>query len=126
MTNTNTSPETRTTIPTAKTCTSCKGHGVTFTDRVDRAKVEVSASLCLCGCNEMANPKKNFRPGHDSRVKGYVSRALKVEAGDEKVKDEYRIPAILMERANLDADLTIAGHNAETILRLAKEVVGTF
>ena len=74
----------------------------------------------------MANPKKNFRPGHDSTVKGYVSRALKIEAGDEKVKDEYRIPAILMERANVDADLTVAGHSAATILRLAKEVVGTF
>ena len=35
-----------------------------------------SETHCMCGCGEARDPKRQFKPGHDARLKGKLSRAL--------------------------------------------------
>ena len=103
-------------------CSKCNGTGKVL--RTRQVKVDHPQLPCLCGCGKLAKPRSNFLPGHDARVKGYISRALKWEAGDDTQKD-YEIPQVLVDKVNEDPTFMVAKmYNAETILRLA-EAVGT-
>jgi hypothetical protein len=32
--------------------------------------------LCWCGCEELTSPNRRWKPGHDSRGKGIIKRAV--------------------------------------------------
>ena len=111
----------------------CGGNGSTFADEegnancancvrvLNKAPVEDKpkkapvtpkvGKACYCGCGEMASPKANFRPGHDSRVKGELGRLDQGHPG-------YVSPELLT-RCREDANFQVAGYSAERILMLA-------
>ena len=70
---------------------------------------------CLCGrSNVPKQPGSLFRPGHDMRVKGMLSRLERASAAEK-----FRLPDALVARATVDPALQVHGYDAETILRLA-------
>ena len=85
-----------------------------------------SSRFCLCGCGTGITSKANFRPGHDSRTKGYISRGLKHVAGDEKPpKGECRVPSILVDFMEANPDFEIYGYDLVAVSTVAEEI-GTF
>lgn len=53
---------------------------------------KAEAGPCLDGCGMMANPGRNFLPGHDAKLKSYL---LKVDNGDPSVGD---VPASVKDK----------------------------
>ena len=89
-------------------------------------KVVHEALPCLCGCGAMAKPKSKFIPGHDSRVKGYLGKAKRFKLANEEARKKLstvKLPQVLVDRANADADLVVANYSAAEILELA-EIAG--
>ena len=78
--------------------------------------IDAAPNFCLCGCGEWVKPKRNFRQGHDARVKGVLSR---MASGDTREGD--RISDLLLERAKNDPNFQVAGYTSADILRLVKQ-----
>ena len=91
-------------------------------------KVVAVSIPCLCGCGEVTKPKRNFRAGHDSRVKGMLSRAEKTlsnegngESPAAGLQDaDLRLPVVLVDKAKADPDFVVVKYNADTINKLAQ------
>lgn len=124
--------------PQIHTCATCSGSGRTVGTPANPAlaaklakatKPEPERTECLCGCGDLAKPKRDFLPGHDQRTKGYLSRASAWYMGDDKerkkIKGETRIPQALVDRMTADPTFETHEYDAETVLMLAEEM-GTF
>jgi hypothetical protein len=44
---------------------------------VSRISKDDSRQLCWCGCEELTSPNRKWKPGHDQRGKGIITRAVK-------------------------------------------------
>lgn len=53
----------------------------TFEDEAPAPKPKAPTSLlaCKCGCGELANKDRDYRPGHDARHAGNIGRAMAAE-----------------------------------------------
>ena len=92
-----------------------------------KAKAGKKPGVCLCGCGGVTSPGRNYLPGHDARVKGYISRANKwfmaSEEDRKKIKGDMGIPQVLLDHLDENPEFKVAEYDAETIRFLA-EVVG--
>jgi len=62
------------------------------------ASPESTGRRCLCGCGETPKPRRDYRQGHDARLVGFFTRALRGQAtADEAARAQAVIshPAVL-------------------------------
>ena len=87
------------------------------TPRARKAATDEYHPFCLCGCGAENRPGSRFKPGHDARVKGIISRILsgKTRPGDA-------IPEALFEAASKHHNtFAVAGYDALMILAMAED-----
>lgn len=53
-----------------------------------KAALKPNSKPCECGCGEITSVGKQFRPGHDMRLKSTLRKAAK--AGDAKAQEELK------------------------------------
>ena len=94
-----------------------------------KASASKRPGVCLCGCGGITSPGRNYLPGHDAKVKGYISRALAWAQGTDeerkKIKDEMRIPQVLLDHLDEHPDFVVGKIYDAQMIRYAAEVVGT-
>ena len=87
--------------------------------KVSTAKAKTGGlPTCPCGCGEANKPGSRFRPGHDARVKGMISRVDK-----DTAVEGFRFPSDLIKAANEHAEhLHVATYDAAFILEMNKKL----
>ena len=87
--------------------------------KVSTAKAKTGGlPICPCGCGEANKAGSRFRPGHDARVKGMISRVDK-----DMAVEGFRFPGDLIKAATEHAEhLHVANYDAAFILEMNKKL----
>ena len=98
-----------------------KSQATSATPKDPKPKVQPKATAaqpkqCLCGCG--GPTKGRFRPGHDARLKGILTR---IEAEEERDDDRVSEEALAYARAGKPTAKVVAHYTGKDVIRLATQ-----